>query len=161
VIGLCGGFQMLGRTLKDPDGIEGEPASVSGLGWFDMHTTLTDEKTLVEAEGVVLQNGLPVKGYEMHVGRSEGPALAHPFLDIDGKPEGAVSEDGRIIGCYVHGLFTNDAFRQDFLNRIRDREASSIAYERLVEETLDRLADHLERHLDIGALTAMAGLSGR
>ncbi|MGI9501576.1 MAG: cobyric acid synthase [Geminicoccaceae bacterium] len=161
VIGLCGGFQMLGRTLADPAGIEGEPASASGLGWFDMHTTLTDEKTLVEAQGVIRQSGLPVKGYEMHIGRSEGPALVHPFLDIDGKPEGAISEDGRIIGCYVHGLFTNDAFRQDFLNRIRDREASSIAYERLVDETLDRLADHLEDHLDIDALKALAGLARR
>ena len=161
VLGLCGGFQMLGRTLADPGGIEGEPATMPGLGWFDMHTTLTSEKTLIEAEGVVRQSGLTVQGYEMHVGRSEGPALAHPFVDLDGKPEGAVSEDGRIIGCYMHGLFANDAFRQDFLNRIRDRNASSVAYERLVDETLDRLADHLAGHLDIDALTAMTGLTMR
>jgi len=159
VFGLCGGFQMLGRTIADPDGIEGEPATAKGLGWFDMHTVLTGEKTLIETEGVILKNGLSVQGYEMHIGRSEGAALERPFLDLHGQPEGAVSKDGRIIGCYMHGLFANDAFRQDVLSRVRKRETSSIAYGHLVEETLDNLADHLDRHLDISRITTLAGLA--
>ena len=158
VLGLCGGFQMLGQSLADPDGIEGEPAVADGLGWLDIETVLTVEKTLLETEGVACQSGLSVSGYEMHVGRSEGSGLDRPFLELRGRPEGAVSRDGRVIGCYVHGLFANDAFRQDFLNRVRKREASSIAYEQQVDETLDLLADHLERHLDIGAMMAIAGL---
>ncbi len=159
VLGLCGGFQMLGRAIADPDGIEGEPAVADGLGWLDMETVLTAEKTLKETEGIACQSGLAVRGYEMHVGRSEGAALDHPFLELDGRPEGAVSDDGRIIGCYVHGLFADDAFRHDFLNRIRKRQVSTIAYEQQVDETLDRLADHLEHHLDIGAVMRIAGLT--
>ncbi|MGI9420481.1 MAG: cobyric acid synthase [Geminicoccaceae bacterium] len=158
VLGLCGGFQMLGKTIADPDGIEGEPARADGLGWFDMHTVLTDEKSLIEAQGVEISSGLSIHGYEMHVGRSEGPALTRPFLDLEGKPEGAVSDDGHIIGCYVHGLFASDAFRHAFLGRIRKSDVVSIGYERRVQAALDTLAGHLERHLDIDAVQKMAGL---
>ena len=158
VLGLCGGFQMLGRTIADPDGIEGAPAVADGLGWLDMETVLTGEKTLVETAGTERQSGLSVSGYEMHVGRSDGPALDHPYLDLDGKPEGAVSADGRVIGCYVHGLFASDGFRHAFVNRIRKREVSAVAYEQQVEAVLDRLAAHLERHLDIGLIGRIAGL---
>ncbi len=159
VLGLCGGFQMLGRSIADPEGIEGEPADAEGLGWLDMETVLTGEKTLKETEGITCPDGLRVSGYEMHIGRSEGAALNHPFLKLGGRPEGAVSEDGRIIGCYMHGLFANDGFRHDFLNRIRKRQASTIAYEQQVDETLDQLADHLDRHLDIGAVMRIAGVT--
>lgn len=158
VLGLCGGFQMLGRRISDPEGIEGQPDDAEGLGWLEIETVLTGEKTLMETEGIACESGLSVNGYEMHVGRSEGPELDRPFLELRGRPEGAVSRDGRIIGCYVHGLFANDAFRDDFLKRIRAREASAIAYEEQVEETLDLLADHLERHLDIDAMMTIAGL---
>ena len=158
VLGLCGGFQMLGRRIADPDGVEGEPAVADGLCWLDIETVLADDKTLTEVEGMTCDRGLAVRGYEMHVGRTIGRALEHPFLTIGGRPEGAVSDDGRIIGCYVHGLFSSDAFRQDFLSRIRDREDSSIGYERQVEEVLDRLAEHLECHLDVESIAGMAGL---
>ena len=158
VLGLCGGFQMLGRTIADPDGIEGEPAHADGLGWLDMHTVLTDEKRLIGARGVEISSGLSIHGYEMHVGRSEGPALARPFLDLEGMPEGAVSDDGHIIGCYVHGLFASDAFRHAFLGRIRRSDMVSIGYEQRVQAALDSLAGHLERHLDIAAIQKMAGL---
>ena len=157
VLGLCGGFQMLGKTIADPDGIEGEPAVANGLGWLDMETVLSGEKTLVETAGVERQSGLSVSGYEMHVGRSVGTALDHPFLDLGGRPEGAISADRRVIGCYVHGLFASDGFRNTFLNRIRKREVSATAYEEEVEATLDRLAEHLERHLDIGLISEIAG----
>jgi adenosylcobyric acid synthase len=157
VLGLCGGFQMLGRRVSDPDGIEGEPSSAEGLGWLDVETVLTSKKTLVETSGIVCESGLPISGYEMHVGKSVGPALDNPFLTLGGRPEGAVSDDGKVIGCYVHGLFAADGFRQDFLGRIRARETSSVAYDRQVETTLDQLADHLERHLDISELMMIAG----
>ncbi|MEM7043133.1 MAG: cobyric acid synthase [Pseudomonadota bacterium] len=159
VLGLCGGFQMLGKRIADPDGIEGQPASAAGLGWLDVETVLTGDKTLTEVEGRTCDSEVAVHGYEMHVGRTEGAALEQPFLTLGGRPEGAMSNDGRIIGCYVHGLFTNDAFREDFLSRVRHREASSIDYERQVEDTLDRLAEHLERHLDIEAIEAIAGVA--
>jgi adenosylcobyric acid synthase len=158
VLGLCGGFQMLGRTIADPDGIEGAPATVEGLGWLDIETLLTGEKALIETVGVELSSGLPIKGYEMHVGRSEGSALDRPFLDLDGRPEGAVAEDGRILGCYVHGLFASDRFRHDFLNRLRRRRCSGVRYEAMVDETLDRLAAHLERHLNVAAIMRIGGL---
>ena len=161
VLGLCGGFQMLGTSIDDPDGIEGEPAQADGLGWLDMHTVLTGEKTLVETRGQECASGLPVRGYEMHVGRSDGGALARPYLELDGGPEGAVSDDGRVFGCYVHGLFSSDSFRQRFLERIRTRDASSISYERQVDDALDQLADHMEKHLDIDAIGCIAGLDRR
>ncbi|MEZ5934587.1 MAG: cobyric acid synthase [Alphaproteobacteria bacterium] len=159
VIGLCGGFQMLGRKIADPNGIEGEPAVADGLGWLDMATVLEGDKTLIETAGTERSSGLPIRGYEMHVGKSEGPALERPFLDLAGRPEGAVSADGRIIGCYVHGLFASDAFRHDFLGRIRSRTATTASYDDMVETTLDRLARHLEDHLDIAALGRIAGLT--
>lgn len=158
VLGFCGGFQMLGKTIADPEGVEGEPAVADGLGWLDMHTVLTGEKTLIETEGVEPRSGLSIRGYEMHVGRSEGPALERPFLELGGRPEGALSEDGRVIGCYVHGLFASDRFRSEFLTRIRTRHVSSIDYGRQVEDTLDQLADHMERHLDIDAIGRIAGI---
>ncbi len=158
VLGLCGGFQMLGQKIADPDGIEGEPAVADGLGWLDMETVLTGGKTLKEASGIERASGLAVQGYEMHVGESRGAALSRPFLDLDGRPEGAVSGDGRIMGCYLHGLFANDRFRAAFLNRIRTRAASDVGYERQVDDTLDRLADHIERHLDVAAIARIAGL---
>jgi len=158
VLGLCGGFQMLGRRVADPDGIEGPPSDAIGLGWFDMETVLTGEKTLLESSGVVCETGLSIRGYEMHIGRSTGPALDRPFLKLEGRPEGAVSEDGQIIGCYVHGLFADDTFRQDFLRQLGTRIAASVAYERQVETTLDQLAEHLEHHLDMDSLMALTGL---
>ncbi|MGI9452610.1 MAG: cobyric acid synthase [Geminicoccaceae bacterium] len=156
VLGLCGGFQMLGKSIADPDGIEGRSASVEGLGWLDMTTILSDEKTLVETSGRECSSGLPIQGYEMHVGRSEGPALNRPFLDLNGRPDGAVSDDGRIIGCYVHGLFASDDFRHAFLKHLRERDHSGLHYDQLVETTLDQLADHLEAHLDIDRLYRIA-----
>ena len=114
VLGLCGGFQMLGREIADPDGIEGPPQTVPGLGYLDFITSLKGGKTLRRVSGTAY--GAPFEGYEMHVGESEGEALSRPFLRFkDGRPEGAVSADGRIAGCYVHGLFTSDAFRRAWL----------------------------------------------
>jgi adenosylcobyric acid synthase len=96
----------------------------------------------------------------MHVGRSSGPALASPMLDLGGRPDGAVSEGGRIMGCYVHGLFAADAFRHDFLARLRPRRASGLVFEQQIERTLDALADHLEASIDVDGLLALARTGG-
>jgi adenosylcobyric acid synthase len=158
LVGLCGGYQMLGTRIEDPGGIEGPPGGIEGLGLLAVTTVLTAEKTLAEADGIDLASGCPVKGYEMHVGRSEGPGLARPMLRLADRNDGAVDAGGRIMGCYLHGLFAGDAFRHQFLQRLRRRPDSGLAYEAEIEQTLDRLADHLEAHLDTDRLLAAAAV---
>lgn len=162
VVGLCGGYQMLGRLIADPGGIEGPPGEAAGLGLLDVTTVLEGEKVLRLAEGTACNGGEAVQGYEMHVGRTTGSGLGRPLLRLresDGtmRPEGAVSTDGQVMGSYLHGLFQADAFRHGFLDRIRRRPASGIAFGASIEATLDALADHLEAHLDLNALLAAAG----
>jgi len=156
VLGLCGGLQMLGREIADSGGIEGPPGSVAGLGLLDLETTLAPVKRLAEIAGRELVSGERVTGYEMHMGRTSGPALARPMLELEGRPEGAVSADGRVMGCYLHGLFAADGFRHAFLARLRARTASGVAYEARIEATLDALADHLESAVDIDGLLELA-----
>ena len=154
ILGLCGGYQMLGRHIADPDGREGPPGEAPGLRLLDIETVLRGEKRLAEASGCEIASGAEVKGYEMHLGVTTGPGLARPMLDLDGRPDGAISPDGRVAGCYLHGLFAGDAFRHAFLARLG--AAGAAAYEQTIEATLDALADHLERCLDIAALLAAA-----
>ena len=156
VLGLCGGYQMLGQRLRDPGGVEGAPGEAEGLGLLEVETELGGDKTLSEAEGVELASGEAVRGYEMHIGATRGPDLTRPMLELSGRPEGAISADGRIMGCYLHGLFAADGFRGAFLSRLRDRAVSGVAYETGIERTLDRLAQHLETHLDLDALLEAA-----
>ncbi len=156
VLGLCGGYQMLGRSLRDPDGLEGAPGEAQGLGLLEVETELSGDKTLVQVAGKEIASGAAVRGYEMHVGATQGPDLARPMLELSGRPEGAVSADGRVMGCYLHGIFTADGFRHAFLSRLRNREISGVAYEAGVERTLDLLAEHLETHLDLDGLLQAA-----
>jgi adenosylcobyric acid synthase len=155
VLGLCGGYQMLGRWIADPEGREGPAGGAAGLGLLDIETVLGGDKRLAETAGTEIASGAPVQGYEMHLGVTSGPGLARPMLDLGGRPDGAVSADGKIAGCYVHGLFAGDGFRRAFLGRI-GAEVGDQSYEATIEATLDGLADHLERHLDIAALLAAA-----
>ncbi|NBB82148.1 MAG: cobyric acid synthase, partial [Alphaproteobacteria bacterium] len=142
------GGQMLGRTLADPNGIEGPPATVDGLGLLDIETVLTGDKQLVEVGATCLLDQQIVRGYEMHVGQTTGPGTSTPMLRLDdGRPDGAVSSDGKAMGCYVHGLFATDDFRHAFLHRLKARADSGVAYEAQIEATLDALADHLEASL--------------
>jgi adenosylcobyric acid synthase len=155
IVGLCGGFQMLGRTIADPDGIEGSPATVEGLGLIDVATTLTAEKRLEAVRGVTA-DGAPLSGYEMHMGVTVGPDCARPFARLaDGSREGAVSADGQVIGTYVHGLFADDRQRAAWLGRFAAGGAK-IGYDALVERTLDSLAAHLAAHLDLDRLLILA-----
>jgi adenosylcobyric acid synthase len=154
VIGLCGGYQMLGRTVADPDGVEGSAGTAPGLGLLDVETVLTREKTLVSVTGTT-SDGMPFKGYEMHMGVTQGPDCARPFATVEGKPEGAVSANGRVIGTYVHGLFADDRQRSAWLERLGAGPAN-VAYEELVEATLDRLAKHLATFVDLDRLLTLA-----
>ena len=157
VVGLCAGYQMLGRRVADPDGIEGPAGETPGLGLLDVETVLAPTKTLREADGVDLATGEAVAGYEMHMGRTDGPDRARPMLRLaPGRAEGARSACGRIEGCYLHGLFAADGFRHAFLARLRAGRARGFDYEHKVEETLDRLADHLSAALPLDRLWEIA-----
>jgi adenosylcobyric acid synthase len=149
VLGICGGYQMLGRSVADPQGIEGPPSTVEGLGLLAVETVLTGDKVLVEVAGQA--DGVPFKGYEMHVGRTTGAAT--PLLVLDGHDQGAVS--GRIAGCYIHGLLTDDRQRRHWLAKL-GAPASDFDYEADVDATLDLLADHIEQHVDCDRLLALA-----
>jgi adenosylcobyric acid synthase len=162
VLGLCGGYQMLGRRIADPLGLEGPAGAVEGLGLLDVETELAGDKTLVEAAGRDCLTGAEVAGYEIHLGRTAGPDAARPLLRLgDGRPDGAVAADGRIAGCYLHGLFAGDGFRHAFLSRLRPRAASERRYEADVEAALDALAAHVAAHLDLDRILAIAGERGR
>jgi len=155
VLGLCGGYQMLGRTIADPDGIEGSPGKVDGLGMLDLTTTLSSEKRLEPARGTT-SDGAPFAGYEMHIGVTEGPDRARPFAHLaDGTPDGAVSTDGRVIGTYIHGLFADDRQRAAWLSRL-GAGPPKIAYDGLIEQTLDALAAHLADHIDLDRLLKLS-----
>jgi adenosylcobyric acid synthase len=156
VLGICGGYQMLGTKLSDPGGLEGPADSVAGLGLLDVETVLEGDKMLVDIFGKSADGTAPFKGYEMHVGRTTGAACTRPLLHFaDGRKEGAVNGSGRIAGCYVHGLFSDDRQRDHWLRRVAGRP-SALAYESDVEATLDRLADHIERHIDCTRLLELA-----
>ncbi len=160
LVGLCAGLQMIGRRVADPQGIEGPPGAVEGLGLLDIETTLTADKRLVETAGVDRVTGQAVRGYEMHVGETRGADLDRPMLTLgEGTPDGAVSADGRVMGCYLHGLFAADGFRQAFLGRLKARAESGVAYEAEVEATLDALAAHMEAHIDLDGLLEAAAKS--
>ncbi len=157
VVGLCGGYQMLGRTVRDPDGLEGPPGESAGLGLLDVTTTLAAPKVTRATRGHSALFGaspLPVEGYRIHMGRTEGPDCARPAVQLDTGPDGAVSPCGRVIGTYVHGLFGADGFRAAFL--AAHGRGSSLAYEAQVDAVLDALADHLAQALDTEALLALA-----
>ena len=161
VLGLCGGYQMLGTRLDDPDGTEGPAGAVDGLGLLAVETRLGGDKALVEVAGIERASGQAVRGYGMHIGRTSGADCARPMLDLQGRLDGAISADGRIMGTYVHGIFASDGFRHAFLNSLRAREASGVAYESLVEKVLDELADHLARHLDTKRILDLASRTAR
>jgi adenosylcobyric acid synthase len=155
VLGLCGGYQMLGRTIADPDGVEGPSAKVAGLGLLEVETVLSNDKRLEAVHGTTAE-GVPFSGYEMHMGVTDGPDRARPFGRLaDGTTEGAISADGRAIGSYIHGLFADDRQRAAWLARFGAGTAN-VAYDDLVESTLDGLAAHLAAHLDLDRMLTLA-----
>jgi adenosylcobyric acid synthase len=156
VLGLCGGYQLLGHSIADPFGIEGPAAVERGLGLLEVDTILTSDKKLCSVNGVSLPDGAKFEGYEMHVGRTTGPDCARPlFRFTDGRTEGATSPDGRIRGAYVHGLFANDSQRTAWLAWLGATQ-STYSYEHEIERILDELANHLAHHLDLDLLLSLA-----
>jgi len=155
VLGICGGYQMLGRRIADPRGTEGPPGEAPGLGLLDIETILSGDKILRPVRGRGIGGG-DFTGYEMHVGRTTGPALATPFLEIAGEgPHGAVAADGRIAGGYVHGLFQAGAYRATFLESLGARSLG-VDHGEVVDSALDEIAGVLEQSLDLAALTQIA-----
>ena len=156
IFGICGGYQMLGRTINDLDGIEGISSCVDGLGLLDVETVLTKKKTLLNSHGRWLAADLPVSGYEIHVGVTTGVDCARPVLrHDDGRLDGACAKGGRIFGSYMHGIFSNDDFRRHILRSLGTK-SSGLNFEETIEETLDQLAAHCMRHIDLDRLWDMA-----
>ncbi len=155
VLGICGGYQMLGRVIDDPHGIEGPAGATPGLGLLDIETVMSPDKRLERVRATHAASGLAVDGYEIHIGRSDGPDCTRPFAHVDGRAEGAMRADGRVIGSYLHGLFAEDAFRTAFLEGL-GIAASGRSHGAEVEAALDALADHVEAHIDVAGLLALA-----
>src|SRR5262249_26335248 len=147
-------YQMLGRTIADPDGIEGPAGVIEGLGLLDVTTVMTPDKSTKPVIGRHCATGTEVRGYEIHLGETSGPDCARPVLTIGARPDGAMSPNGQVQGTYVHGLFGSDAFRRAWLAAFGI--ASQLIYEDKVERALDALADHLEEHLDVDRIIAIA-----
>jgi adenosylcobyric acid synthase len=158
VMGVCGGYQMLGRRIADPNGIEGPAGEAAGLGLLEVETVLSGSKMLRAVRGRIRRGGGAFGGYEMHVGETSGPACAAPWAILeDGTPHGAASPDGRIVGGYVHGLFAQASARSALLADL-GAASDGIDQSARVDEALDKIADILERSLDIAALERIAGL---
>lgn len=157
VLGLCGGYQMLGTVVRDPLGLEGPAGAAPGLGLLDIETELTPDKTVREVAVEHPGSGTIGRAYEIHLGTSDGPDRARAPFRIEGRPEGARSADGRVVGTYLHGVLTSDPLRRAWLENLAGKPlATGEAYEPAVEAALDRLAEHLERHLDTAALLELA-----
>ena len=155
VLGLCGGYQMLGKLISDPQGLEGAPETVSGLGLLDVETTLLPDKTLTRVSGSHVPSGAAVEGYEIHLGKTAGMDCARPFAMLDGRPDGAISPSGQVMGSYLHGCFGSDEFRAKFLISL-GVQASDLRFEETIERVLDQLAAHLEANLDLDLILSLA-----
>ncbi len=155
VLGLCGGYQILGERVDDPHGLEGPAGSMEGLGLLKVGTVLTPHKRLEAVEGTS-HLGARFSGYEMHMGETTGPDCTRPFAILSGgAQDGALSPSGQVMGTYVHGLFGDDQQRAAWLARLGAGPAR-VAYEAQVEETLDALAAHLSAHVDLNRLLSLA-----
>ena len=161
VLGLCGGYQMLGRRVSDPCGVDGPAGEVPGLALLDVETEMLGEKSVRAIGGTCARSSAPLTGYEIHMGRTTGPDTARPFAFLERGPDGAVSADGRIEGSYLHGLFGSDSFRGAWLEDVRSGAYSGLAYEASVERALDDVADALEAALDVDAMLAPAAVGPR
>ncbi|MCY3846326.1 MAG: cobyric acid synthase [Acidobacteria bacterium] len=159
VLGVCGGYQMLGRRVRDAAGADGPAGEARGLELLDVETRMESQKAVRPVGGTCARTSAPIRGYEIHTGRTVGPdAVRRPFAHLERGPDGAVSADGRVEGTYVHGLFHEDAFRARWLERVRAGSSSSLAREAALDGAIDELADRLEAALDVDALLADAGL---
>jgi len=155
VLGICGGYQMLGRVVRDPQGLEGAPGQSPGLGLLDVETEITGHKQLREVQGRHAASGVAFSGYEIHMGRTTGRDCCRPFAWVEGRDEGAQSANGRVMGSYLHGMFREDGFRAAFLAALGG-SGTALQYDATIESTIDALAAHIEAHLDVDGLFALA-----
>ncbi len=160
VLGLCGGYQMLGRRIADPQGVDGLPGEAAGLGLLNVDTVMGKTKHVSPVSALCAVTSTPLTGYEIHMGRTDGPDTARPFATVNGAPDGARSADGRIEGTYLHGVFASDAFRRAWLGRAGTDAAAMLCYEAAVESALDGLADGVEAAVDVDALLSLARRPG-
>ncbi len=156
VLGICGGYQMLGSHIDDPQGIEGPPGGAAGLGHLQIETVMRGKKSLIEVTGRDCLDDQAVDGFEMHVGDTQGVDLQRPLLTLGERPDGAISPDGKIQGCYLHGLFRSDGFRHAYLSRLKARHSSGLMFEAEIDRILDLWADHLEAQLSLDRIWQLA-----
>ncbi len=156
VLGICGGYQMLGQRIMDPDGIDGVAGEAPGLGLLDVETRMTPLKHVQEAGGACALSGEAASGYEIHSGTTSGPDTERPLFSLQGQPEGARTADGRIEGTYLHGAFQQDDFRRAWITRAGGRVDTNLNYGATIESALDALADGVEVAVDIDTLFAQA-----
>jgi adenosylcobyric acid synthase len=164
VVGICGGYQILGKQIRDPRGIESPERELEGVGLLDVVTSFARKKVLIQIVGSHRESGCPIEGYQVHMGRTRAGSRVVPLLDVQ-KPdqpvrwaEGASSADGRVFGTYVHGLFDAPAFRRLFLNRLRARRnwaPLDVQAERTLDQMVDDVADFVARHVDLPAIAAI------
>lgn len=153
LMGICGGFQMLGQKISDPLGLEGAAGELAGLGWLDFTTELQADKQLTRVKGYLTWDNSPVEGYEIHAGVSEGPALSNPLVKFDnGQHDGVVSNDGKIIGSYLHGIFDHPQACHSLLDWAGLKKAELIDYHAIQEREINRLADAIEEHMNLDFL---------
>ncbi len=152
LLGICGGYQMLGKQLHDPHGLEGKAKSCEGLGLLDFETTIEEEKQLKQVSGHFCHDNAGVSGYEIHMGVSNGPALNQPAIKLPHGNDGVISEDGQIMGTYLHGLFDHKEALQSLLKWAGLEKSEAFDYEKFREDELDRLANEMQQHLDIEAI---------
>ena len=161
LLGICGGFQMLGEEIHDPNGIESEAGTSKGLGLLEMATQLAEQKQLRNVSGHTLLNNSALSGYEIHAGVSEGKALQTPFCHIGDTTDGAISDDQQIIGTYIHGLFEQPETCKELLKWAGLKNVENIDYHALREHDLNRLAETVEQHMDTNKLSQLLSLEGQ
>jgi adenosylcobyric acid synthase len=156
LLGICGGYQMLGKAIHDPQGLEGEAGSCEGLGLLDLETTLEPEKQLRNVNGRLLMgNVTAISGYEIHAGVTTGPALQQPLIQLTENTDGAISQDGQVAGAYLHGLFDSTEACRHLLAWAGLAEPKALDYAALREANIERLADSLEAHLNLADIEAL------
>ena len=155
ILGICGGYQMLGTSIRDPDKIESNLEKVRGLGLINVKTTMHAEKKLDLVSGIHIKSGQFITGYEMHIGKTTGPDCKNPLLEIEGQPSGATAKNGKVYGCYLHGMFSSDSFRRSFLESF-GVTSNLDNYKTSVNATLDELAEHLKINLNTKRLLDLA-----
>jgi len=159
VLGVCGGYQLLGKAIHDPSGVDGDACSIAGIGLLDVETHMLDKKNTQPVTGMCARSKLDVTGYEIHMGKTSGADSSRPMFNLGELSDGAISRDGRIEGTYIHGVFSSDAYRSWWLESLKPGLASQLQYEASVERELDNVADGLSESLDIDTLFGDAAYS--